>query len=85
MEFSQPLIFCKHKCHRMFQNIPFHFFCVYTHFCVKKKKLYFASTISLIAVFSSPSIVISTKVGMLTKFFPNGATNPLAIQIDLIA
>ena len=47
--------------------------------------IYIASTISLIAVFSSPSKVISEKAGITTKFLPLGATKPLAIAIPLIA
>jgi len=36
-----------------------------------------ASMFSLIAVFSSPSIKISENAGTTTKFFPDGARNPL--------
>ena len=52
---------------------------------LKKRSIYFASTISFIAVFSSPSIVISTNAGIQTKFFPEGATKPRAMHTDLIA
>ena len=41
--------------------------------------------INLMAVRSSPSIAISEKAGIQTKFFPLGATKPLAIAIALIA
>ena len=37
------------------------------------------------AVLSSPSIVISAKAGIQTKFFPDGAIKPLAIATALIA
>ena len=37
------------------------------------------------AVLSSPSITISVKAGIHTRFFPLGATNPLAIAIAFIA
>ena len=37
------------------------------------------------AVLSSPSIIISVNAGIHTKFFPLGATKPLAIAIALIA
>ena len=50
-----------------------------------KKRDYLASTINLIAVLSSPSICISVKAGIQTKFLPLGATKPLAIAIALIA
>jgi len=39
----------------------------------------------LIAVLSSPSITISVNAGIQIKFFPDGATNPRAIAIALIA
>ena len=39
----------------------------------------------MIAVFSSPSIIISENAGITAKFFSLGATKPLAIQIALIA
>ena len=42
-----------------------------------KEATYLASTINLIAVLSSPSILISIKAGVHTKFLPDGATNPL--------
>ena len=41
---------------------------------------YFASTISLIAVLSSPSIEMSWNAGVQTKFLPLGATKPRAIN-----
>ena len=41
--------------------------------------------INLIAVRSSPSIAMSENAGIHTKFFPLGATNPLAIATALIA
>ena len=41
--------------------------------------------ISLIAVFSAPSIVMSENAGMMTRFLPLGATKPLAIATALIA
>ena len=44
-----------------------------------------ASTISLIAVLSSPSIDMSIKAGVQTRFLPDGATNPLAIATPFIA
>ena len=50
-----------------------------------KKRGYFASTISFIAVRSSPSMVISVNAGMQTRFFPVGATKPLAIAIAFMA
>ena len=37
------------------------------------------------AVLSSPSMVISVNAGIQTKFLPEGATNPLAMAIALIA
>jgi len=37
------------------------------------------------AVLSSPSITISVKAGIQTRFFPEGATKPLAMAIALIA
>ena len=43
----------------------------------KIKRSYLASTINLIAVLSSPSITISVKAGIQTKFLPLGATNYL--------
>ena len=52
---------------------------------IYKKKAYLASTINFIAVLSSPSITISVKAGMHTRFLPDGATNPLAIAIAFIA
>ena len=52
---------------------------------ITKKEAYLASTINLIAVLSSPSITISVNAGMQTKFFPDGATNPLAIAMAFIA
>jgi hypothetical protein len=52
---------------------------------MQKKEPYFASTISLIAVLSSPSIRISLNAGIHIRFFPDGATNPLAIAIAFIA
>jgi hypothetical protein len=59
------------------------------NFCQYKEKttdvVYFDSTISLIAVRSSPSMTMSTKAGIQTKFLPLGATKPLAIAIALIA
>ena len=51
----------------------------------KKEANYLASTISLIAVLSSPSMFISIKAGVHTKFFPDGATKPLAIATPFIA
>ena len=52
---------------------------------MKKEAIYLASTINLIAVLSSPSITISVKAGIQTKFFPDGATKPLAIAIAFMA
>ena len=46
---------------------------------------YIDSTTNFIAVFSSPSIIMSLNAGITTKFCPEGAKNPLAIQIDFIA
>ena len=46
-----------------------------------KEATYLASTINLIAVLSSPSIFISIKAGVHTKFFPDGAANPLAALV----
>lgn len=46
------------------------------HSISKEKETYLASTINLIAVLSSPSITISVKAGIQTKFLPDGATNP---------
>ena len=46
---------------------------------------YFASIINLIAVLSSPSITISVKAGIQTRFKPEGATKPLAIAMAFIA
>lgn len=43
------------------------------------------STSNLIAVLSSPSMLISIKAGIQTKSIPWGATKPLAIAIALIA
>ena len=51
----------------------------------KKEATYLASTINLIAVLSSQSIFISIKAGVHTKFFPDGATKPLAIATPFIA
>ena len=42
-------------------------------------------TINLIPVLSSPSIFISVKAGIHTKFFPEGAIKPLAMAIAFIA
>ena len=46
----------------------------------KKEATYLASTINLIVVLSS-SIFISIKAGVHTKFFPDGAINPLATLV----
>ena len=46
----------------------------------KKEATYLASTINLIAVLS-PAIFISIKAGVHTKFFPDGAANPLAALV----
>lgn len=51
----------------------------------KRKSHHLASTINLIAVLSSPSIVISVNAGMQTKFLPLGATKPRATAMALIA
>lgn len=45
-----------------------------------KEATYLASTINLIAVLS-PAIFISIKAGVHTKFFPDGAINPLAALV----
>lgn len=58
---------------------PLYFVCLYFPFC------YLGSTISLIAVRSSPSILISVKAGMQIKSTPLGATNPRAIATALTA
>ena len=47
--------------------------------------LYLGSTISFIAVRSSPSISISVNAGTDTRSIPPGATNPRAIAIALTA
>lgn len=46
----------------------------------KKEATYLASMINLIVVLS-PAIFISIKAGVHTKFFPDGAINPLAALV----
>src|SRR5690606_24043812 len=52
----------------------------------RKSSFYFlGSTISLMAVLSSPSIIISVKAGIQISSIPDGATNPRAIATALTA